>query len=182
MSRNYKFRDQEQPYFVTLTVVGWIDIFTRDLYREVVLESMQHCIKHKGLIVYAWCIMTNHVHLIIGTKDKPMYDILRDMKSFTSRQLRKILESNDQESRRGWMMYNFTRSGYENKNNIDWQLWQQHNHPIELDTAELVQQKLDYIHENPVKAGFVSRPEDFVWSSARNYAGEMGLMDVVYIL
>lgn len=182
MSRNYKFHDQEQAYFVTFTTVGWVDVFTRDVYREIMLDSMKYCIDNKGLVVYAWVIMTNHVHLIMGTSNKPMYDILRDLKSYTSRHIRKALESNQQESRKEWMKYLFTRAGFENNNNYDWQLWQQHNHPIELNTAELAEQRLNYLHENPVRSGFVSRPEDYLWSSARNYCGEQGLLDVVFLM
>ena len=88
MSRKYKIRDQNYPHFVSFSVVHWIDLFTRDLYRQVVIDSIKYCQMEKGLIVYGWCIMTNHVHLIIGTKDKPMQDILRDMKSYTSNKLR----------------------------------------------------------------------------------------------
>jgi len=75
MSRNYKFHDQERPYFVTFSVVRWIDVFTRREYKDIPVESLKYCIANKGLQLYAWVIMSNHVHLIIGTTGKPMEDI-----------------------------------------------------------------------------------------------------------
>lgn len=100
MSRNYKFHNQEFPYFVTFTVVKWIDVFTRIEYRDILVESLKYCIKNKGLKLYAWVIMSNHVHLIIGTNDKPMQDILRDIKRHTSKTILKAIQGNLQESRR----------------------------------------------------------------------------------
>ena len=84
MSRKYKIKDQNIPHFVTFSVVQWIDLFTRPVNREIIIDSLKFCQKNKGLIVYAWCIMTNHVHLIIGTNDKPIEAIIRDIKSYMS--------------------------------------------------------------------------------------------------
>ncbi|RYF09246.1 MAG: transposase, partial [Flavobacteriales bacterium] len=88
MSTKYKIRDQEQLYFISFAVVYWLDVFVRNEYREVLLDSLGYCQRNKGLEIYGWCIMTSHVHLIIGTTDKRMEDILRDFKSHTSGQLR----------------------------------------------------------------------------------------------
>ena len=178
MSRKYKFYDQSLPYFVSFATVQWVDVFTRDNYREVIVQSLRYCQRKKGLIVYAWCIMTNHVHLIIGTTSMPMQDIMRDFKSYTSREIRKELGENPQESRRSWMKPLFMDAGKENANNKDWQFWQQHNQPIELWDNYMMEQKLNYLHENPVVAGFVSSPEDWVWSSARDYCGEKGVLEI----
>ncbi len=125
--------------------------------------------------------MTNHVHLIMGTNDKPMQDILRDLKKYTSKELIRTIQSNSQESRKEWMLPMFERAGYKNGNNKYYQFWQQHNRPIELYNADLAEQKLLYIHDNPVKAGFVDRPEDYLYSSAKSYAGLDGLVPVVLI-
>jgi putative transposase len=98
MSRNYKFRDQECLYFVTFTVVNWIDVFTRREYKDIVVDSLKYCIKYKGLQLHAWVIMSNHVHLIIGTTDKPMQDILRDIERHTSKTLIKAIDENMQKA------------------------------------------------------------------------------------
>jgi REP element-mobilizing transposase RayT len=178
MSRKYKFHDQTKPYFVTLGVVGWIDLFTRSKYKDILLDSLSYCQQHKGLEVYAWCIMTSHVHLIIGTRANPMEDIMRDFKSFTSHQLRLAIIENVQESRKEWMLDLMYKTGINNNNNRGFQLWQQHNHPVELDTNEIMDQRLDYLHNNPVEAGIVFNPEDYVYSSARDYAGEKGFLNI----
>lgn len=91
--------------------------------------------------------MTNHLHLIIGTNDKPIQNILRDFKSYTSSQLRNEIINNPVESRKEWIKWMMERAGKKNSNNTDWQLWQQNNQPIELNTNELMDQKLNYIHE-----------------------------------
>ncbi|MCD8529152.1 MAG: transposase [Chitinophagales bacterium] len=168
-------------YFVSFATVHWIDLFTRTDYCEVLIESLKYCQKEKGLIVYAWVIMPNHVHLIIGTNDKPMQDILRDFKSFTSRTLKEKISSHPQESRKDWLINAFTKAGKLNPNNNDWQLWQQHNHPIELWDNYMRIQKLDYLHNNPVKARYVEEAEHWIWSSAKDYCGKKGILDVVLI-
>jgi len=157
---------------VTLTVVSWIDVFTRDVYRQAFIDSLKYCQRHKGLIVYAYCIMTNHIHMIIGTTDKPMQFILRDLKSYTSRVIKELITCrNGKESRRDWMTRILKQAGQQNSNNLDWQLWQQHNHPIELWDNYMVNQKLSYVHKNPVAAGHVLEAEDWRWSSASAYSG-----------
>lgn len=181
MSRKYKIRDQDFPHFVTFTVVNWIDLFTRNCYRECLIESIKYCQNNKGLIVYGYCFMTNHIHLIIGTKKNPMQDIIRDFKAFTSRQIKLTIKDHPSESRKRWLLWMFSRAGINNKNNIDWQFWQQQSHPIELSSNFIQEQKLEYIHQNPVKAGFVGRPEDWIWSSAQDYMGELGPIDIVFL-
>jgi REP-associated tyrosine transposase len=178
MSRAYKFRDQTLPYFVTFAVVGWVDLFTRIEYSYILLESLRHCQKHKGLILYAWVIMPSHVHMIIGTNDQPMQGIMRDFKSFTSRKIKETMMILRRESRREWLIGLFRNAGRDNGNNMDWQLWQQNNQPTELWDNYMIDCKLRYLHNNPVKAKIVYKPEDFVWSSAGDYAGMKGMIDV----
>ena len=182
MSRGYKFHDQERPYFVTFSVVRWIDVFTRREYKDILVDSLKYCIENKGLELYAWVIMSNHVHLIIGTKDQPMQDILRDIKRHTSKMLLKAISENAQESRRGWLLWFFEREGRQNPNNETYQFWQQGNHPIELWSNIVIDQKLDYIHNNPVTAGWVDEPEHYLYSSARDYADGKGLIDILLMI
>jgi REP element-mobilizing transposase RayT len=79
MSRKYKFYEKTDLYFVTYVIVNWIDVFTRDIYREVLLDSWYYCVKNKGLRIFAWCIMTNHVHMIISSKEEELSNIMRDI-------------------------------------------------------------------------------------------------------
>lgn len=166
MSSKYKFRDQEKLYFVSFAVVYWLDVFIRDEYKEIVLESLRDCQKRKGLEIYSWCIMTSHMHMIIGTQGEKMENIMRDFKTYTSRVLKESIKSNGKESRKEWLIWKMKHAGNKNSNNKDFQFWDQDNHPIELFDNEIMQQKLEYIHNNPVAAGFVSKGEDWLWSSA----------------
>ena len=181
MSRKYKFRDNEKLYFISFAVVNWIDVFVRNEYKYELLESWKYCIENKGLEVYGWCIMTSHVHMIIGSHENKLEDIVRDMKSYTSTKLRKLIQEHPQESRREWMLLMMERVGKQNSNNAGFQFWQQHNQPIELNTNDLMEQKLEYIHNNPVVSGFVDNPEEWLFSSARDYAGRKGLLEISFI-
>jgi len=181
MSTKYKIRDQEKLYFVSFALVDWIDVFIGNEYKDIVIDSLSYCQKNKGLEIYAWCIMTSHMHLIIGTHGKNIEDILRDFKSFTSRSLKIAIQENPVESRKEWMLSMMEDVGKKNSNNNDFQFWQQDNHPIELWDNYMMEQKLEYIHMNAVVAGFVSSPEDYVYSSARDYAGEKGLLEIILI-
>jgi putative transposase len=94
MSRKYKIRDQDKLYFITFTVINWIDFFIRNEYKDIFLKSLEHCQINKGLEIYAYCIMTSHIHLIIGRDgDDNMEDIIRDLKSYTSKRFRILLEN-----------------------------------------------------------------------------------------
>ena len=85
MSRKYKIKNREATYFLTMTVVGWIDIFTRQKYRDVLIENLKYCQKNKGLIIYAYVIMSNHVHMIAEAKEGfYLGDIIRDLKKYTA--------------------------------------------------------------------------------------------------
>lgn len=172
MGRKYRIRDQDLLYFVTFTVVRWLDVFTRNEYKDIFMDSLKYCQKHKGLELCAYCIMTNHVHLIIGrTGEHPLEGIIRDLKKYTSVRILEAIEENPKESRKDWLLYLFERAGRYNPNNTKYQFWQQHSHPLELNSNQKVLAYLNYIHENPVKEGIVFQAEDYVYSSATNYAG-----------
>ncbi|WP_243346414.1 REP-associated tyrosine transposase [Parabacteroides sp. FAFU027] len=180
MSRKYKFRNPEAVYFVSFTTINWIDVFTRSEYKHIIVDSLNHCIEKKGLIVYAWVIMSNHVHLVIESKGMALDDILRDMKKFTASEIIKAISNNLQESRKEWMLWMFERAGKKNPNNTRYQFWQQHNQPIELTRHAFgIDAAIDYIHENPVKAGFVDRAENYPFSSAVDFVGRKGLVNIV---
>jgi REP element-mobilizing transposase RayT len=182
MSRKYKFHDPDGLYFITYSVVKWIDVFTRDEYREIILDSFRYCQKEKGLVIHAYVIMTNHLHLIISRRGKYlMENIMRDMKKFTSGTLINAIKNHPSESRKEWMIEIFREAGRKNSNNTVYQFWQQDNHPIELTSNKMMDQKLNYIHENPVKQGFVKKTEDYLWSSMSDYLGEASLIDIELI-
>ena len=181
MSTRYKFRDQDQLYFVSFAVVNWIDLFIRNEYREIMLASWRHCQVKKGLEIYGWCIMSSHIHMIIGTHGEKLENIMRDMKKHTSIALKEAIKQHPAESRGEWMLGMMKTAGEKNSQNSEFQLWQQDNHPIELFDQKILHQKLDYIHYNPVVAGIVEHPEDYLYSSARDYYGGKGLIDIILV-
>ena len=179
MSRKYKFRNPEGVYFITFSVFGWVDVFTRDIYRNIVIESISWCIVNKGLIVHAWVIMTNHVHMIISKREEqPLEAIMRDLKKYTSVKILESIKNNSSESRREWLLRIFSEAGKANSQNEKYQFWQHGNHPIELDNNKIMDQKLNYIHNNPVVQGFVNEAECYRWSSAMDYSGMKGPVEV----
>ncbi len=105
MSRKYKFGDNDKIYFVSFAVTNWIDLFIRNEYKEEILKSIRFCQADKDLELYGWCIMTSHVHLIIGTKSNPLQNIMRDLKRHTSEVLHKSIRNNYSESRGEWMLW-----------------------------------------------------------------------------
>lgn len=184
MSTKYKFTDPQATYFVTATVVDWIDVFTRTAYKDILLDSIRHCQQHQGLLVHAWVLMPNHLHMIYSvTDDKDPALVLKNIKSFTALKIIDAVINNPQESRKKWMLDIFEKNGKANKSNFRFQLWQHENHPVLLDTNEMLQQRMNYLHENPVRAGFVTSPEYWYYSSAADYHTnkEKGLLDLVLL-
>jgi putative transposase len=165
----YRIRNKSQQHFLTLTVVEWVDVFTRKLYREILMDSLQHCQKQKDLLIHSYCLMSNHVHLILSAKNDNLSDILRDFKTFTSKRIIRSIENNGGEPRKDWMLQVFRKNGGCNQRNPSYQFWIQDNHPEELYAPTFTLQKLNYIHMNPVRAGIVEKPEDYLFSSAWNY-------------
>ena len=182
MSRNYKFHNPEGLYFISFAVVGWLDVFTRNEYKDLFLESLEFCQENKGLEIHAWCIMTSHVHLVFRSVDgqKPEL-LLGDLKRFTSRAIVKAIQENPRESRAAFLLDYFKKEATKSSNVNQHQFWRHDNKPIELWSNEVIQQKIDYIHNNPVAEGFVFRPEDYKYSSASDYAGVKGLLKDVIV-
>ncbi len=180
MSRKYKFHDNDKLYSISFATVNWIDVFVREEYMQVVIESWKYCQEKKALEIYGWCIMPSHVHMIIGSKKDKLEDIVRDMKKHTSMELKEVIKNNVHESRKEWIIWMMERAGKKNGNNKDWQFWQQHNKPLEITGQQMFDEKLLYIHQNPVQAGFVTKEEDWKYSSAREFYGIKGLVELSY--
>ena len=180
----YKITDQGATYFVSFAVVGWVDVFSRKEYRDLVVDSLKHCQAEKGLVIYAWCIMSNHVHLIVSAKQNNVSDVLGDFKKYTSKQIIKAILNHPAESRKEWMIQIFSEAGKANSRNTDYQFWQQDNHPKIILTPDFAAQKLKYIHNNPVEAGIVEKAEEYIYSSARDYyyGRQMGLLQIEFLL
>ena len=173
MALKYTITDQKAVHFLTFTVYQFVDVFTRQLYIDILLDSIKHCQKAKGLRVYGWVIMTNHSHFIFDSTGENLSDIIRDMKKFTSKKIFSEIENNNQESRKRWLLWLLKK-----EDNI-W-FWEEGYHGEEIWTKAFFDTKLNYIHQNPVKAGWVEKEEEYLMSSAGDYFGiRKGVLELV---
>lgn len=180
MSDAYKIHRQEAVYFVTLQVVFRIDIFTRKRYRDIFIECLNYRIEHRGLVVYAYVIMSNHVHLIASAENKDLSKLIGTLKSFSNK---RIIESMyyDKESRREWMLDLFQKARLRHQRNSNYQVWTHENHALECFDPDFTTTRILHIHENPVRAGIVETADQYLYSSAKDYAGKKGLIPVVVL-
>lgn len=133
--------------------------------------------------IFAWCIMTNHIHLIFRSINGIRPELLLgDFKRFTSKKIVEAIMNNPDEKRRAWLLDQFKKAADSSSNVKNFQFWQHDNHPIELWSNKVIQEKLNYIHNNPVEAGFVVRPEEYIYSSARDYSGIKGLLEGIVLV
>ena len=167
----YKITQPQQPHFVTLTVLHWIPVFTRPQTVELLFASLRF-LANDGLKVYAYVVLENHCHLILQSEALDS-DIAR-FKSFTARELIRYLAENNVKSILDQLA--FYKKAH--KNDRAYQFWQEGVHPELIQGEEMMRQKIDYIHHNPVKRGYVDKAEHWRYSSARDYLGQTGLLEV----
>ena len=183
MSERYKVSNTTDIYLVTNTIIHWIDLFSRESYKQIVIDSLKYCQANKGLIIYSWVIMSNHMHMVISTKQDPINNIIRDFKKYCAKEIVKTIRNNNDESRKEWLLKGFASKTENLKRVKKFKVWKDGFHPIEIkrNNFDLLAQKINYIHENPVRAGIVWKAEDYKYSSAIDYLGERGLLNVEII-
>jgi len=166
-------------YFLTLTVVEWNFTFTSLPYFELVVESLGYCQKKKELRLLGYVIMPNHLHLITsGNERYALSDTLRDFKHFTALKIIKLLER-EEKSR---ILELFKRAASIHAKGREHKVWMDGNHPILIESVDFFLEKLSYVHDNPVRKGYVKNPEHWVFSSARNYLlGDSSVLEVEVI-
>jgi putative transposase len=154
-------------YFVTLTVVGWINVFDRNIYKEILAANLRHCQEKEGLQIYAYVIMSNHLHMVAARdSEQKLSELLGRYKSFTAKKILNEIEENAQESRREWLLYLFEYYSKQNNQYDKYHFWQYKNQPSALYSREVIEQKINYIHQNPVRAGLVNDAANYIFSSA----------------
>jgi REP element-mobilizing transposase RayT len=170
MSTKYKATTTENCYFITITTVGWVDVFTRLNQKQNIISALQYCQENKGLEIYAYCIMSSHILVLCkATNGFILSDVMRDFKKFTSKKIIEIINY-EPESRREWMLDYFKKASEHLKKEQNYKVWQNGYHAEYIYSNKFIKQKVDYIHFNPVKDKIVTLPEDYYFSSARNYA------------
>lgn len=181
MSTKYKATTTEEAYFITITTVGWIDVFTRLNQKETIIKALNYCQQNKGLEIYAYCLMSSHIHLLCkATNGYILSDVIRDFKKFTSKSIINTI-INEPESRREWLLDYFQKACQHLKREQQFKVWRDGYHAEIVETNWFIKQKINYIHNNPVKDKIVQFPEDYYFSSARNYAGLQNDLEVILL-
>lgn len=168
----YRFVGNDAPYFLTMTVNNWLPIFTRPETVDVVFDGWRYLQSHRGFLIHGYVILENHLHLVARSPDIPK-DV-QSFKSYSAKRLLEVLEAHRAE--RLLRMLALFKRRY--KTDSTYQVWEEGSHPQRIEHEVVMRQKLDYIHYNPVKRGYVDHPEHWRWSSARDYAGASGLIEV----
>ena len=172
MAYKYRIKDQHGMYFITSTVHQWVDVFTRKDYIDILLDSLRFCQQEKGLKIYGWVVMTNHIHLIVQSDKVPLSDIIRDFKKFTATTITKAIANNPKESRKRWLLWLLK------KDDKIW-FWEEGYHGEEIFSKSFFESKMRYIHLNPVRAGLVEKEEEYLYSSCRDlYGVRKGLLEL----
>lgn len=180
MPHAYQIHKPEGAYFITFTVIEWMDVFIRNEYKQILCDSLNFCIEKKGLEVYCYVIMSSHLHLIASAKHCNLNDVIRDFKKFTSGTIMTAIRTG-KESRKSWMVNLFEKGGEKQKKKSNQQLWQYNRHAEEVYSPKFTLSKINYIHNNPVEEGYVQYPEQYYYSSARDYSGLKGPVNVSLI-
>jgi len=171
----YKYYESKDPYFISTSIINGLPIFSIPDAVNIVIQSLKFLQKQRNTTIYAYVIMENHIHAIIQGKDLSMK--IGNFKSFTAREIRDLLFA---EGHTHWLrVLKSAKSRYKTRQR--YQIWAEGYHPQQLDNEDMLIQKIDYIHNNPVKRGYVDLPEHWRYSSARNYAGLDCLLDVALI-
>jgi len=163
---SWKIHNEISTYFITSTIIDWIPVFKENEFFEVIIDSLKYCSTNKGLKVHGYVVMLDHIHLLVSSENN-LSNIMRDFKSFTSKKIVGLLKRRKEEV----FLKIFVRAGALEKRNQKYKIWQSGFHPIGIDTEKFYLQKLLYIHNNPVKKGYVIKPEHWFYSSASYYVG-----------
>ena len=180
MPTGYQIKDQSSAYYLTFQVVFWVDLFTRKKYRDIVLDSLRYCQMNKDLEIFAFVIMSNHVHLLARSSNDNLSATIRDFKKHTSKQIIEQIQTSE-ESRKKWMLNLFSHAAKRQNKEGNYQVWTHENHAVEASTNAFIWQKTKYIHDNPVRNGLVENAWEYMYSSARNYADMESLLEVIKV-
>ena len=161
----YTINHSNGIFFCTDKIISFAHVFVEVEFFEIIIDSLKYCQNKKGLKLIAYVIMPNHIHTIMSADNGNLSGILRDYKQYTSR---KITETLQQRGKSQILTLFQSAAKYDKKGNL-YKVWQTGSHPQFMDYDGKLFQKIEYIHNNPVRKGYVEKPEYWVYSSARNY-------------
>ena len=168
----YIITDSSAPHFLTFTILNWLAIFTRPGTVQILLDALLWRQNNKEVKVYGYVILENHMHCILQAPD--LQQQVHDFKAFTAKEILRYLEDNKAHKILEHLAF-FKKS---HKTDSKYQFWEEGSHPQRIQGEEMLRQKLDYIHSNPVKRGYVDDAIHWRYSSARNYHGHDGLIPI----
>ena len=164
MRSRYKITPQSNTYFITTSTHLWVPILFNETLFQIILNSLKYCQENKGLRLHGYVIMINHVHAIISHESYDQIpNIVRDLKRHTATEIKNYLSDLGEFSQLFWVKI------FHSKERGQHRIWQAGYHPVVITSRAFFDEKLEYIHYNPVKKGFVEKPEDWKYSSAPNY-------------
>jgi putative transposase len=163
MRTRYKIIESQVPYFVTATIVEWIPVFTSKIYFEIITDSLKFCRENNKFSLHAFAILDNHLHLIVS--GQAVTKGIQNFKSFTAH----TIINRAREDSKIWLLNQFSYYSKRHKRMSQHQVWQEGFHPQMIQSEDMLVQKLEYIHHNPVKRGYVLKLEHWIWSSASAY-------------
>lgn len=183
MNQENKNLEKQDCSYLTFNTVDWVDVFIRPAYKQIITDALNYFIEKKGFTVYSWCLMTNHLHLLAKAKDgSGLAMIEKEFKKMTTNHIMEAFDL-EPELRRDWIMQRFENFSQSLKKIEKFQLWQSCSNPAFIDFKQVykLQERVLYIHENPVRDKIVANPEEYLFSSAGDYAGKKGMVKVSVI-
>jgi putative transposase len=147
----YRYGTAGAPHFLTGSVVGWLAAFSRPEIVQIVLDSWQFLANKQRIVLYGYVVLENHVHWIASSDD--LSKEVGDFKSFTARKIIDFLAARGEKG----LLAQLEMYRARHKTDRDYQFWQEGNHPQEISNDDMMRQKLEYAHLNPVKRGYVRR-------------------------
>ncbi|MDQ7063580.1 MAG: transposase [candidate division KSB1 bacterium] len=163
MRSNYKIYEKKGVYFVTSTITAWIPIFVNKSYFDILVSALNFCAEQKNLNIFAWVILDNHFHLVCQAPE--LSQTFQSLKRHTAKQIITQLKSDNKK----WALNLFAYYKKRHKKGSEYQVWQEGFHPQLINSEDMLTQKIEYIHYNPVKRGYVEKPEHWLHSSARYF-------------
>jgi REP element-mobilizing transposase RayT len=159
----YKVLDSDGIYFITSSIIEWIPVFVSLEYCDIIIQSLEYCKNHKDLKLYSYTILDDHFHLVCAASD--LSNTISSIKKYTARQIINKAKLNNKK----WLLNQFAYFKKKYKTKSDYQIWQEGFHPKLINSEKMLVQKIEYIHNNPLRRGLVDQPEYWKYSSARNY-------------
>ena len=168
----YKIYEPTHPHLVTCTILHWLPIFTRQESVDIILNSLKFLQKQDNLKLHAYVILENHLHMVLRSDD--LQKSMESFKKFTAREILKLLQRENAKT----ILDQFAFYKKAHRKEKTYQVWEEGYQPKLIQSEAMLKVKIDYIHYNPVKRGYVDSAVHWRYSSARDYEGGYGLIEI----